>query len=166
MKWGKLCLIGFLLVGCGRISDHTGQELKKKAETKKSNQIVSVACQDEGAHIMSFTAKGDRLTYMKQSLTLSLDRFQITEDMNQETISTRINEGLQNAYGSLKGVSVSGSVVDGQVKVDIEIDFSKASITELVDHDLLVKGLRKTDYVSFNRTLKAFQASGYDCESE
>ena len=166
-KYLFLCLL-VLLSGCARISDiiHNDTSKAPVSKTEEETTKKTVVCTGDNEENITLEVKGDAIQSMKQVSFLTFDEMgiSISDDMEKNKIQDSINQSLQDKYKDLKGVSVTGTLMDSKVEITTTINFKEANFDELVDAGLLSKGTKGNQVVSLKKTMKAYKADGYACK--
>lgn len=162
-----------LLSGCSNIqtilnNDTSKDPTKETSKKKKTVKVVNYSCDDGAGTTITFEAKGDNMTSMKQVSLVSYSDMgiEITEDMDKDTIQQKINDALNNKYEYVDGVECTGTLHDDKVEIVTKIDFTKADKDELVDVGLLDQAEKENHVVSLKKTIKAYEANNYACQEQ
>ncbi|MBP3852577.1 MAG: DUF1307 domain-containing protein [Erysipelotrichaceae bacterium] len=156
-----------LMSGCTRLSDIMENDPKEKpvAKAEKDTKEKTVECVNSDQKVTTtFEAKGDKIKKMKQVFFLTNSDLGITDEMNKETIQTKINDTLKEKYQGLEGVTVTGKVIDKEVEVTVEIDYEVADKDALIEAGLLDQGEKQNTSISLQKTQGVFEENGYACE--
>lgn len=160
-----LLIAAFLLAasGCTRInpSNTAKQPEIDKNETEDPVQIVDCTSNSEKIRLR---ASGGKITSTALVFTKTLEELGISDDLNADEVTERINQKLQEQYGNLDGVDAKAKRDGDKVEYTISINYKVADTDELIKHKLLEAEGETSDYVSLKDTKEQYEAHGYACE--
>jgi uncharacterized lipoprotein YehR (DUF1307 family) len=160
MKWILVLCSIFLLAGCQRVND---SGTASAAQPENAGNRRSLVCTSDSDMYM-FEATGDQIDGSTWTYAMSVDALGLEDGSDVKKVVEKVNESLQDQYGSLAGVTAAGEVEDDAIRVTIRIDYSEADTDALVDAGLLESGDIQTQYVSLDKTQKEMNANGYACK--
>lgn len=159
MKRLFIVLLGICLIGCTRVSDLSEEE---KTDTKEEQLVV---CTNEGGNIIEFKAVNDDVVEIKETFFQSYEELGLTEQMVPEEINAKISSQLAQKYEEVGGVSFDVISEEGQARIVMTIDCTKANVQKLVEFGILTEGEKGAGAISLE-TLKSGleQDEAYGCQ--
>lgn len=159
----------FLLCGCVRVNqieDATSKQETPQVQKENKDKKQVVTCHESASSNIKFTASGDEITSLEKRFDVSLEDLGVTESLDPNKIQDTINERLVSLYENTDGVEASSSIEGSVAHVLIEIDFSKADMSKLIEEGLLNEGQRESQYVSLDQSIELYESNGYVCDIE
>ncbi|HFC8493815.1 TPA: DUF1307 domain-containing protein [Neisseria subflava] len=133
----------FLLGACGQETKKSYLQLIKQEERIDSRAIIEY--------------QGDKILSTDFTNTIYYERTGFSEEQFKKSI-----DEYDEKYKDVKGLSHSAEYKDGYFIEKTTIDYTKADIKELQEHQLLdATSNQKVDYVSYKITLKTLESNGF-----
>ncbi len=144
-----VCIMAMSLMACG------GKEVEDAAVCTMEQNGVTIT--------MALDAKGDTITKIKQSSTISIEGY---SEADVETLQATIDQAAE-AYKDIDGVEYSIDQKDTQIVENINMNVGdKDTLKAVVDGELLPVDDKNVTKLSLKATAEALEASGWTVEKK
>lgn len=160
LKGLLVCLLALgVLTGCG--NDDT------------SKKTVCAGVLDGLDETLTLEGEGDKLVKSTENANIPLSTFGITAEQLANDSSLLDLEFLKESLigellgdTEMKGVSVDLTVKDENLVLDLVIDYTKVDIDALVESGFVEAGALTTAYLSFDKSVEAYEEQGLTCKEK
>ena len=126
-----------------------------KKQKKSYLQLIKQEERIDSRAIIEY--QGDKILSTDFTNTIYYERTGFSEEQFKKSI-----DEYDEKYKDVKGLSHSAEYKDGYFIEKTTIDYTKADIKELQEHQLLdATSNQKVDYVSYKITLKTLESNGF-----